>query len=215
MSNHLSLPLAAVAVLFSTSVLAQTQRAPAGGASAQIMQQYQQLSAERVALQTENARLKKEAEDNGHLLEGLRKERDLLKKGNSTGGAELQAARSGQQTAEAALAKNRQSLDELVARFRETAAALKTAETDRARLQQEASTNGRALDACAVSNSGLYDVNREVVDRWEHEGFLTSLGRSEPFLRLKRTEIENLADGYRERAAQLKLKTTSSPPPTK
>jgi len=217
--KHPVIPVALMGAVLATGVAgAQTQRSGGGGASPQIMQQYQQLSAERVSLLAENTRLKKEAADAATQLAALRKERDTLKGQGARSAHDIEQARATGQAAEAAAAKNRQALEELVARFRETALALKSVEAERVSLGTALANDVRALDACTLDNAGLYAVASEVLDRWEHEGFFTKVGRAESFMRLKRTEIENLADQYRDRARALKLKSAGgaapgSPPP--
>src|ERR1700730_2180836 len=69
-SNTLAVGLG-VLTLLSVSAQAQTARS-GGGASAQLLQQMQQLASERTGLQAENAKLKQDLED-------MRKERDALK----------------------------------------------------------------------------------------------------------------------------------------
>jgi len=214
MHRSTCLLLAAVAALVPGAASAQTQRSGGGSPNSQMMQQYQQLSAERVALQSENQRLKQEAADAAKQLEALRKERDALKAKSAHADGDVAQARAARETSEAALAKSRQQMDELIARFRETAAQLRTAEEDRARLQQAVTSSGHALDACTVANAGLFQLNGEVLDRWEKEGFFAALGRQESFFRLKRTELENLVDGYRDRAEQLKLHQAAPAPKT-
>src|ERR1700726_2838508 len=75
MHSHRSKLLRALSViaigLLTTSAHAQSARS-GGGASAQLLQQMQQLASERTSLQAENAKLKKDLED-------LRKDRDALK----------------------------------------------------------------------------------------------------------------------------------------
>src|SRR5882762_767084 len=68
-------PLVFIVLALAVGPLAQAQSARSGGgASAQLLQQMQQLAYERTSLQSENAKLKKDLED-------LRKERDTLKNG--------------------------------------------------------------------------------------------------------------------------------------
>jgi chromosome segregation ATPase len=200
-------PACLLAILAAAGASAQTQRSGGtSGGNAQIMQQYQQLSAERVALQTENARLKQDAEGAQRELKAVKKERDELKARSGHSTAELEQAQARAQASEQLVEKGRKSLEELVARFRETATTLRTVEAERGQLQERLAAAGRAFDTCATRNAALYDVSAEVLDRWEHEGAWSRAARAEPFLRLKRTEIENLADEYRERARQLKVK---------
>jgi chromosome segregation ATPase len=181
---------------------AQTQRAPAP-ASAQQLQQLQQLASERTALQTENARLKAD-------LDKAQKERDALKAGQS--GAEgrqrasqAAAARSAEdlQRVQAELEKEKARLQELVARFRETANALRDVEGERNTARQTLAVREQALKACTDRNAQLYALNDEVLGRLEDDDFWKSLARREPFTRIKRTQLQNLADDYRARAQDL------------
>jgi hypothetical protein len=52
------------------------------------------------------------------------------------------------------------------------------------------------------SNRKLVSLNEEVLLRFEDEGFWSALTRREPFTQLKRVELENLADGYRDTARE-------------
>jgi len=195
------------------AAFAQTSRGGGGGASPQIMQQYQQLSAERTALVTENARLKQDAEEAKAQLGALRKERDALKARGGGAGRDIEKANADKAAAELALADARRRLEALLAKYKETIGVLETVEGDKARLDREAVTANQALDQCAVHNVALYDVAIEVLGRWEHDGLWSRLGRAEPFTRLKRTELENLVDGYRARADESKLRGKRSAPP--
>jgi DNA repair exonuclease SbcCD ATPase subunit len=194
----------------SSSAFGQAQRS--GGSTAanpQLMQQYQQLSAERTSLKADNERLKKEAEDAKGQLAALKKERDELKARAGGTAAEVENMKKSNAASEQTIADGRRRLDELIQRYKETASTLKSVETDRARLTQELTASGAALDTCVVKNVGLYDLNNEVLTRWENEGFWSRMARSDGFTRLKRTELENLVDGYRARAAELKVKSAA------
>src|SRR5262252_6200534 len=69
-------PLILLAAVLAAPAFAQSARKDSGN-NAQLMQQMQQLAAERTQLQTENARMKKELDD-------LRKERDGLRAGKES-----------------------------------------------------------------------------------------------------------------------------------
>ncbi|MEP7242123.1 MAG: hypothetical protein ABI885_00405 [Gammaproteobacteria bacterium] len=208
MRNLLSLiwTLLALAILIPASGPAGAQAARSGGApNAQLMQQMQQLASERTALQAENARIKKELED-------LRKERDQLKSGRQAVDQRVQAstaalARSTAQrdSTEQELTQFKAKTQELVAKFRETAETLRTVESEQTTTQQTLGTRDRELKTCVDRNVALYKLNSEVLTRFEKQSTWSRVARAEPFTQIKRVELENLVDGYKDRADEQRL----------
>ena len=213
---------ALVAGLVSHPTLAQTARSGGGGGqNAQLVQQLQQLASERTAMQAEQARMKKEIED-------LRKERDALKAGqtaatvNQRARAESEAAAiratREKESVESELTKTRARMDDLVAKFRETATAMREVETDRATVKTALARQDQDLKTCVAANEGFYKLNDEVLTRMEGQGFWTSVGKAEPFTKLKRVQLENLVDSYRARAQDAQyvpgMTPPAAPPPT-
>jgi hypothetical protein len=96
-------------------------------------------------------------------------------------------------------------MQELVGRLREAAASLRDVETDRAAARQTLVERERDLKLCTQHNATLFQLNEEVLARFDDQGFWGNLARNEPFTRLKRTQLENLADTYRDRATAEKL----------
>ncbi len=191
---------------WSGRALAQVERSGGGSASAKIMQQYQQLAAERTSLQAQIAQLQKDQESTKAELTAVKKERDALKAGAGGASAAAAQAKAAKATAEQTLAQSKQRTDELVARFRETAQNLKEVETDRTVVRKELAERNAAFDRCAENNLQLYEISREVLDRYEHVGFFTKAGAAEPFTGIKRNQIDNLVDDYRQRAEELRVK---------
>jgi hypothetical protein len=200
------------------AVFAQTARSGGGSGaqSAQLMQQLQQLASERTALQAEQAKMKKELED-------LRKERDTLKAGQSASTAATQRARAeseavaaraarDKESTESELTKTKARMEELVAKCRETATTLREVDTDRATVKDAYAQQTRELTACVASNNALYDLNDEVLTRFENQSFWSSVAKTEPFTKLKRVQLENLIDGYRTRADDKKYQPGALPP---
>ena len=187
-----------VASLGSVPALAQTARS--ASPNAQAMQQLQQLASERTQLQAEVARLKSE-------LEAARKERDSLKaaqEGNArrSRGAEAELARlqADKARVDGDLAREKQRVEEVVSRFREAATAMRDVEADRAAKAQLLAQRELELKSCTDRNGKLYTLNEEVLEKLEDQGLWSALARKEPFTRLKRTQLENLADNYRNTA---------------
>jgi chromosome segregation ATPase len=194
------------------SVLAQVERSGGGGVSQKILQEYQQLAAERTTLQAKIAQLQKDLDAAKAETAAMKRERDALKaQVGGAAGAVAQAV-AGKQNAEQSLEQSKQRMTELVARFRETAANLKEIETDRNTKTRELADRGAAFDQCAENNLQLYEINNEVLDRYEHVGLFTKVSAAEPFTRITRTRMENLVDDYRARAQELRIKRQASTP---
>jgi chromosome segregation ATPase len=195
------LALALCAAGYGVPVLAQATRS--GNDAARVMQQMQQLAAERTALQAENAKLKKELEAAQGKLAATSAQQDALaRRAQNAEAASSRLAASSAANTEGA-ARTRAQLDEVVAKFRETAQALKDVETERNLLRQQAGTAERSLATCRDHNARMLTINEELLVRLENTGFWTKLAADEPFTKLKRTQLENLAADYRQRAREL------------
>ena len=186
-------------------VHAQTQRS-GGGEVQKFMQQYQQVAAEKTALQAQLMQMKKDLDAANTELAAVKKERDAAKAHVGVSPAAVAQANSAKDAAEKSLEQSKQRMTELVARFRETAGNLKDAEADRAKLRKDLSDRNAAFDSCAVNNMQLYEINREILNRYEHVGLFTKVSADEPFTKITRTRLENLADEYRQRAQELQGK---------
>jgi len=183
----------------SAPVLAQTPRT-GGGASAQLLQELQQLASERTALQAENEKLKSQLAD-------TKKDRDALKSGQEASvrrvqgaAAELAQVNARRETTERELTQYKAKLQELIGKFRETVQKLRDVEIDGSAAKQSLATRDRELKACVDHNVALYRLNDEVLTHFEQQGFWSRVGQSEPFTKIKHIQNENLIDDYRLRA---------------
>jgi chromosome segregation ATPase len=210
--NPIILPMAmllAMEILAVPSAQAQTQRS--GGETQKFMQQYQQLAAEKTALQAQQAQTKKDLDAAQADLAAVKKERDALKARAGGSTAQFAQLAAGKEAAEKGLEQVKQRTTELVARFREMAVNFKEVEADRAKLQNDLKERSAAFDKCADDNLGLFEVNGEILDRYEHIGVFTKVGTADPFTKIARTRIENFVDEYRARALQLRAAKKTSP----
>ena len=197
-----------MAILTMLSAHAQTQRS--GSSETQkFMQQYQQLAAEKTALQAQQAQTKKDLDTAQADLAAMKKERDALKSRAGGSAAQFAQLAAGKEAAEKSLEQLKQRTTELVTRFREMALNLKEVEADRGKLQNDLKERSTAFDKCAQDNLGLFEVNSEILDRYEHVGVFTRIGTADPFTKIARSRIENLVDEYRERAQALRVKKTA------
>ena len=196
--------LAAVVCGFAvTSAQAQVQRS--GNADARVAQQLQQLANEKVALQSENNKLKQELEQAKAQLQKSASTAKDLEKRNSVLQASAGRGESNSRQTEEQLERSRAQLQELVTKFRETAQTLRDVETERASFKSQLAARERDYKVCVDRNVGLYEVNHEILGRMEERGFWSKVAEREPFTRLKRTQIENLIDDYRYRVEELRL----------
>jgi len=180
---------------------AQTQRS-GGGEAQKFMQQYQQIAAEKTALQGQLDQAKKDLEQAKAELAGVKKERDQLKL-QSGSAAQADAARA---AAEKTNEQYKERLNDIVGRFRDMAQNLKTVERERDAAQQQLTARNAAFDRCADDNTQLADISSDVLDRYAHAARSAASNPLEPFTRLTRTRIENLVDEYRARAQELRVK---------
>jgi chromosome segregation ATPase len=185
---------------------AQVERS-GGGELQKIMQQYQQVAAEKTTLQTQLAQAKKDLDAANAELAAVKKERDAAKAHVGVAPTALAAATSAKDSAERSLEKSKQQITEIVGKYRELVANLRGVEADRTKLTKDLADRNTAFDKCAVDNLQLYEINGQILDRLDHVGMFTKASAAEPFTRLTRTRIDNLVLEYRERAEQLRVKT--------
>jgi chromosome segregation ATPase len=195
--------IAAITCMAAAAVMAiAVAQAPrtGGGASAQLMQEMQQLASERTTLQAENEKLKSQLAD-------MKKDRDALKAGQQVierraqgAAAELAHSTAQREATERELTEYKTKMQELIAKFRDTIQQLREAETEGATAKQSLATRERELKACVDHNVALYHLNDEVLTHFEHQGFWSRVAQAEPFTQIKRVQNENLIDDYRSRA---------------
>jgi len=203
MTRNVRIAGALVALCLTSSTAVQAQTARSAG-NAQAMQQMQQLAAERTQLLTENARLKSE-------LEAAKKERDELKK--KEGGAdsrlrnsEIAAARAERTntTLQAELDREKSRMADLVSKFRETTGNLRDVETDRTAVKATLAQRDTQFAECVARNQALYDLNGEILAKFETNRRDSIRSPIEVFTHLKHIELDNLIDGYQQRAEEQK-----------
>jgi chromosome segregation ATPase len=192
------------------AVHAQTQRS--GGEGQKIMQQYQQVAAEKTALQAQLAQMKKDLDAVTAELAAVKKERDAAKAHVGVAPAALAQVTNQKDIAERGLEKSKQQMTELVGRFREIATNLRDTEAGRSALAKDLAQRNSAFDKCAEDNMQLYEINGQLLDRYEHVGLFTKMSAAEPFTRITRSRIENLVDETRERAQQLRVQKSAAAP---
>lgn len=194
--------LGAASLLLAFGAVGQVQRS--GNDAARVMQQLQQVTAEKAQAQAENAKLKTEVEA---LKAQLAKASTALTVSEQRAKKAAPSAKDSAALQETndALTRTRSQMQELVGKFRETGQILKEVETDRDRLRAQASNQERDLKTCVDRNAGLYLVSDEILRNLENRGVWSSLTQKEPFTQISRTRLENLIDDYRYRVEELRV----------
>jgi hypothetical protein len=193
------------ALSLATDVACAQSARSGGGASAQLMQQMQQLASERTSLQAENAKLKKELED-------MRKDRDALKNAQQTvdkraksSDIALKESLAQRASTDRELEQTKAKMQQLIDKFHETLQTLRDVETERTTTKQTLATRDQDLKVCVDRNLALYKLDDEVLTRLEHQSMWTRVAASEPFTKIKRYQLENLVDDYKDRADAQRL----------
>lgn len=187
------------------SMPASAQTARSAPASNQAVQQLQQLAAERTTLQAENARLAKELESVKRDLESARAGRAAIEQRARSSEAVSARGSAEREALQAEIDTQKDRMQELVTKFRETVTTLRTVEADRTRMQEELTEGKAAATRCVDANAKLVALNDEILDRFDDQGFWSAVARREPFTQLKRVELENLAADYRYLASEQRV----------
>ena len=211
------LALALLAGAFVPSIaFAQVARsagaAPAGADTARLMQQLQQATAERAQLQAEVTRLRQELDSAKSAPAAPSPADQALRRQAQVAAAETNRLRASNVAADEKLARTQARLDELVGKYRETATALNGVEQERNALQASTRRQERDFATCVDNNAALVTMNDELLHQIERTGFWQRAAAAEPFTRLKRTQLENLAAENRARAADLKVPAPAATP---
>jgi chromosome segregation ATPase len=208
---HARLVLMLLLSLLSFTASAQEARRAGSDATARLQQQLQQLGSERTALQSENARLKEQLAKLEKDSRSLATEKDELARRAGAAEGKVSRAAAGQQSASARLESTETRLNEVVGKYKELAEQLRQVEAERNELARQAAADGQGLKACAQKNVQLAGVANEALDRYEKKGCFGALAQAEPFTGLKRTEVENAVEEYRQKVEGLQIPADPSP----
>jgi chromosome segregation ATPase len=174
--------------------------------------QARSLEDERATLQAKQAESEKQ-------IEALRQQVDALTKQAATqaagsGKQEVDRAALEQATAEFnrrlaeandAITRQNETLEKWKAAYNEAATVARTKEAERAQLAQAAAQLTERPELCSTRNAELFKVGSEILDRYAGVGFGDVLTKREPFLGLKRVELENLVQDYRDKLLDQKV----------
>ena len=189
-----------LAALASQGAGAQAAR-PGGSGNAQLMQQIQQLGAERTRLQAENTQLKKDLED-------VRKDRDALEGAQQavagrakSSEIELQSSVAQRTATDKDLTQTSDKLQQLKGKYQELLQNLQTVQAERATTQQMLTSREQDLKVCVDRNLTLYTASQEAAARLEHHTAST---------RVSPSQLEGLIADYKDRVPAKRTDTSST-----
>lgn len=195
----------------SMVLIAATLAAPAWAASESREKQMLRRVQQQMQ-QVEQARAQAEQEKAAALADKDSLEREVEKLQGSA--KRLPGERAARTRAEQALKAAQAEIETLKTRLSETEARLaesqtqgratagKLAETASARKQTEATLAGtrQELGRCVDHNGRLYGLGRELMAKYRDKTCQDALAQAEPFTGLRRVEVENLLEAWRDRA---------------
>lgn len=97
--------------------------------------------------------------------------------------------------------------------YDEAAAALKAKESERASLAGQVATSGEQLERCQTQNQELFKLSSEILERYRNVGVSDVIATREPFLGLKRVELENLMQDDEDRLLDNRFDAAAASPP--
>ncbi len=169
---------------------------PRDGSNSQAQALIQQLGAERTRLNAENAKLKSQIKTLEQELEKATSENEQMT--SQLGSTEKQLSNKAalSDALRERLENAKLKMEELIAKFRETIANLRTVEDENEQRRQTIARLEKQLNTCATNNVELSKLGFELLDSYQSKGFWDRAGQKEPFTQIKRVRIENLVDDY-------------------
>ena len=203
-----------IMTMLAPLAVAQEARRDGSDASARMQQQLQQLASERTGLQAENAQLKAQVAKLDRDAKAFTTEKEALTRRAGVAESKVNRAESSQQSASSRLESTESRLNEVVGKYKELAEQLRKIESERNDLARHAAQDGQNLKVCAERNVQLAGIANEALDRYQKKGCFGALAQAEPFTGLKRIEVENAVDDYRQQIDSLKVPAAPALPPS-
>ena len=101
--------------------------------------------------------------------------------------------------------EQQERMQKLVDKYKELVENLRLVEGDKSVAQTKVAEQERRLGDCSVKNTKLYEVNLELLDRYENKGVWDALLQREPVTQLKRVEIEGVVEEYKYKISQQRV----------
>ena len=180
-----------------------------------LQQQVQQIEHARAQAEQEKAAAVADKDSSEHELNKLRS-------GDSAAKRQLAGERAARSRTESELKTMQTELEGLKLRMADTEKKLadsmalqrttaeKLAQTESAKKQTESQLAGNRQDLkiCQTHNGRFYSIGREMIQKYRDKSCQDTLAQAEPFTGLKKVEVENLLETWRDRLDREKLGAT-------
>lgn len=103
------------------------------------------------------------------------------------------------------LAEARRTSAETNDRLTESTRQLRQTEAEKKVLEGLKARNEREIATCEAHNGKLYQVGRELMGRYANKTCAETMAQAEPFTGLRKVEVENLLETYRDKLDEQKL----------
>lgn len=177
-----------------------------------VQMQLQQVQGQIAALEEEKTKLGDEREQARKEAKAVKGKVGKLDKALSEEKArgeqlqkDLEAAKQEQAATKASLLESETRLAETAKNLLQTQQTLARTEADKRQLEVLKVRQEKEIAGSEAKNLKLYQTGRELMTRFEQKSCAETLAQKEPFTGLKRVEIENLLEEYRDKLDEQKL----------
>ncbi len=122
--------------------------------------------------------------------------------------AELETMQTELEGLKLRMADTDKKLADSMALQRTTAETLVQTESAKKQTESQLAGNRQDLKICQTHNGQLYSIGREMMQKYRDKSCQDALAQAEPFSGLKKVEVENLLETWRDRLDREKLSVT-------
>lgn len=167
--------------------------------------QLRQLEDQHGALQAKQAEAERDKQALTQQLAASEQELAELREKLKSGEQALQQSSGRLQSTSAALVAERANLAKSQAAYQQAAEAARSRDAEAKRLDAALAEMRKRVLTAETKNAELYRLGTELLQLYDKKGVLETLGSKEPFTRLKRVELENLMQDYKDRLSDSRL----------
>lgn len=179
-------------------------------------QMMQQVQAEKEQLQSqfeqEKAKLKQESEAEQAKRNELKSSVAHASRRNAVLSAEIEALRKEKADMQASSQALQAKLEEAQQQLAHAQDAMRKGEAERGNMQAVIVKKQQQLNASREKNDKLYDFGLQLIKVYEKPSLYQKVMRDEPFTQLKRVELENILQDYKDRIDEARIGTNDVSP---
>lgn len=172
-------------------------------------QMMQQVQAEKEQLQSqfeqEKAKLKQESEAEQAKRNELKSSVAHASRRNAVLSAEIEALRKEKADMQASSQALQAKLEEAQQQLAHAQDAMRKGEAERGNMQAVIVKKQQQLNASREKNDKLYDFGLQLIKVYEKPSLYQKVMRDEPFTQLKRVELENILQDYKDRIDEARI----------